>query len=316
MKFFDICTKALVPTNGIKLEVYEAGKGGIPIVLCHGWPELAFSWRHQIPTLIEMGFHCIVPNLRGYGNSSKPTEVDTYNAVNLSEDLNGLLDHYGLERAFFVGHDWGAWLLWHYALLHKNRVYGLINLSVPFRPRDLSDPIEFWEKVLGEDFYMVHFNKKPNLAVSSFNKNPERVLRNLYRTEHWLEDEKKDDSYNIIKSGDLDYNVGKLAMSDEEFKVFVDVFSRGGFEAPCNWYRNISRNWRLMEGVPQTIEINTLMIYGKYDMVPKVDMSESVKNLDIVTLDCGHWIQQEKPRETNEALSKWLNVQKVNYGFI
>ena len=316
MKFFDICTKALVPTNGIKLEVYEAGKGGIPIVLCHGWPELAFSWRHQIPILVEMGFHCIVPNLRGYGNSSKPTEVDSYNAVNLSEDLNGLLDHYGLERAFFVGHDWGAWLLWHYALLHKNRVYGLINLSVPFRPRDLSDPIEFWEKVLGEDFYMVHFNKKPNLAVSSFNKNPERVLRNLYRTEHWLDDEKKDDSYNIIKSGDLDYNVGKLAMSDEELKVFVDVFSRGGFEAPCNWYRNISRNWRLMEGVPQTIEINTLMIYGKYDIVPKVDMSESVKNLDIVTLDCGHWIQQEKPRETNEALSKWLNVQKVNYGFI
>ena len=154
------------------------------------------------------------------------------------------------------------------------------------------------------------------LRVSSFNKNPERVLRNLYRTEHWLDDEKKDDSYNIIKSGDLDYNVGKLAMSDEELKVFVDVFSRGGFEAPCNWYRNISRNWRLMEGVPQTIEVNTLMIYGKYDMVPKVDMSESVKNLDIVTLDCGHWIQQEKPRETNEALSKWLNVQKVNYGFI
>ena len=76
MKFFDICTKALVPTNGIKLEVYE-GQGGIPIVLCHGWPELAFSWRHQIPTLVEMGFHCIVPNLRGYGNSSKPTEVDS-----------------------------------------------------------------------------------------------------------------------------------------------------------------------------------------------------------------------------------------------
>ena len=180
----------------------------------------------------------------------------------------------------------------------------------------LSDPIEFLEKVLGEDFYMVHFNKKPNLAVSSFNKNPERVLRNLYRTEHWLDDEKKDDSYNIIKSGDVDYNVGKLAISDEELKVFVDVFSRGGFEAPCNWYRNISRNWRLMEGIPQKIEINTLMIYGKYDMVPKVDMSDSVKNLDIVTLDCGHWIQQEKPHETNEALSKWLNVQKVNYGFI
>ena len=118
MNFFEICTSKIVSTNGIELEVFEAGKGGIPIILCHGWPELAFSWRFQIQTLVELGFHCIVPNLRGYGNSSKPNEVSSYDVINLSDDLNGLLDYYRIRRAFFMGHDWGAWLLWYLSLIH------------------------------------------------------------------------------------------------------------------------------------------------------------------------------------------------------
>lgn len=309
MNFFDICTSKTVPTNGIELEVFEAGKGGIPIILCHGWPELAFSWRFQIQSLVELGFHCIVPNLRGYGNSSKPNEVSSYDMISLSDDLNGLLDYYRISRAFFMGHDWGAWLLWHYTLLHKDRVSGLINLSVPFRQREKTDPIKFWENVLGKDFYIVHFNNRPNVAAKSFNKNPRRVLTNLFRTDHWLSERSKNSNYKIIKSAESDYGLGKLAMSETELEVFVEAFSKGGFEAPCNWYRNISRNWRLSEGLSQVIETPTLMIYGKYDMVPQVDMSKSVKNLQIRTLDCGHWIQQERPEETNNLITKWLKLR-------
>ena len=309
MNFFEICTSKIVPTNGIELEVFEAGKGGIPIILCHGWPELAFSWRFQVQTLVELGFHCIVPNLRGYGNSSKPNEVSSYDVINLSDDLNGLLDHYRIRRAFFMGHDWGAWLLWYYALLHKERILGLIALSVPFRQREKTDPIKFWENVLGEDFYIVHFNNRPNVAAKSFNKNPRRVLTNLFRTDHWLSERSKNSNYKIIKSADSDYGLGKLAMSEKELDVFVEAFSNGGFEAPCNWYRNISRNWRLSEGLNQVIETPTLMIFGKYDMVPQVDMSKSVKNLEIRTLDCGHWIQQERPEETNNLITAWLRLR-------
>ena len=309
MNFFEICTSKIVPTNGIELEVFEAGKGGVPIILCHGWPELAFSWRFQIQTLVELGFHCIVPNLRGYGNSSKPNEVSSYDVINLSDDLNGLLDYYRIRRAFFMGHDWGAWLLWYYALLHKERVLGLINLSVPFRQREKTDPIKFWENVLGEDFYIVHFNNRPNVAAKLFNENPRRVLTNLFRTDHWLSERSKNSNYKIIKSADSDYGLGKLAMSEKELDVFVEAFSNGGFEAPCNWYRNISRNWRLSEGLNQVIETPTLMLYGKYDMVPQVDMSKSVKNLEIRTLDCGHWIQQERPEETNNLITEWLRLR-------
>ena len=309
MNFFEICTSKIVPTNGIELEVFEAGKGGVPIILCHGWPELAFSWRFQIQTLVELGFHCIVPNLRGYGNSSKPNEVSSYDVINLSDDLNGLLDYYRIRRAFFMGHDWGAWLLWYYALLHKERILGLIALSVPFRQREKTDPIKFWENVLGKDFYIVHFNNRPNVAAKSFNKNPRRVLTNLFRTDHWLSERSKNSNYKIIKSADSDYGLGKLAMSEKDLDVFVEAFSNGGFEAPCNWYRNISRNWRLSEGLNQVIETPTLMIYGKYDMVPQVDMAKSVKNLEIRTLDCGHWIQQERPEETNNLITEWLRLR-------
>ncbi len=309
MNFFETCTTKTVRTNGIELEVFEAGKGGIPIILCHGWPELAFSWRFQIQKLVELGFHCIVPNLRGYGNSSKPNEVSSYDVINLSDDLNGLLDHYRISRAFFMGHDWGAWLLWYYALLHKERILGLIALSVPFRQREKTDPIKFWENVLGEDFYIVHFNNRPNVAAKSFNKNPRRVLTNLFRTDHWLSERSKNSNYKIIKSADSDYGLGKLAMSEKDLDVFVEAFSNGGFEAPCNWYRNISRNWRLSEGLNQVIETPTLMIYGKYDMVPQVDMSKSVKNLEIRTLDCGHWIQQERPEKTNNLITEWLRLR-------
>ena len=309
MNFFEICTSKIVPTNGIELEVFEAGKGGIPIILCHGWPELAFSWRFQIQTLVELGFHCIVPNLRGYGNSSKPNEVSSYDVINLSDDLNGLLDYYRIRRAFFMGHDWGAWLLLYYALLDIERVLGLINLSVPFRQREKTDPIKFWENVLGEDFYIVHFNNRPNVAAKSFNENPRRVLTNLFRTDHWLSERSKNSNYKIIKSADSDYGLGKLAMSEKDLDVFVEAFSNGGFEAPCNWYRNISRNWRLSEGLNQVIETPTLMLYGKYDMVPQVDMSKSVKNLEIRTLDCGHWIQQERPEETNNLITEWLRLR-------
>ena len=98
-------------------------------------------------------------------------------------------------------------------------------------------------------------------------------------------------------------------MSEKELDVFVEAFSNGGFEAPCNWYRNISRNWRLSEGLNQVIETPTLMIFGKYDMVPQVDMSKSVKNLEIRTLDCGHWIQQERPEETNSLITEWLRLR-------
>jgi pimeloyl-ACP methyl ester carboxylesterase len=161
--------------------------------------------------------------------------------------------------------------------------------------------------MLGEDFYLVHFNRHPEVAARSFDTNPKRVLTNLYRTKHWLENGTfQPDGYNIVRSADVDNTRGELMLSEEDLMVFVDAFTHGGFVAPCNWYRNFTRNWETMAHVKQTIGLPSLMIYGEYDMVPKVDMTDIVLDLEIKTLDCGHWIQQEEPEKTNQILLEWL----------
>ena len=128
----DFPSPRMIQVNGISLEVFEAGRenAGNPIVLCHGWPELAYSWRHQIPALVAAGYHVIAPNQRGYGNSSCPDAVTAYDITHLTGDLAALLDHYGYDQATFVGHDWGAMVVWGMALLHSTRVSKLINLSL------------------------------------------------------------------------------------------------------------------------------------------------------------------------------------------
>ncbi len=161
-------------------------------MLCHGFPELAFSWRHQLQPLADAGYHVLAPDQRGYGRTDKPAAVESYDLVQLTGDLVGLLDHYGYEDAVFVGHDWGAIVVWGMALLHPKRVAGVINLSVPFLDRGAVEWVEFWEKMLGDDFYIVHFNRKPGVADAAFARNPKNLLRHLYRTDQWNSPARRD----------------------------------------------------------------------------------------------------------------------------
>lgn len=304
----DFPTSRMIETNGIELEVFEAGEGGIPVVLCHGWPEHAYSWRYQVPALVEAGYHCILPNQRGYGASSKPEDVNEYDIHHLTDDHNGLLDALGIEKAIYVGHDWGAIIVWNHALLNPDRVLGVANMSVPFSRRAEADPVAFWEKMLGQDFYIVHFNRQPGVAAAAFKKNTRLFLRNMYRTKQWLEQGSSEPAgTSITRYAEVEVESGELLMSEEELDVFVASFEKGGFVAPCNWYRNFTRNWETTEDVEQKVTQPALMIYGKYDMVPQSDMSPYVADLEIHTLECGHWIQQEKPVETNEILVNWLD---------
>ena len=299
----------MLNVNDIELEVFEAGQGGIPLVLAHGWPELAYSWRYQIEPLVDAGYHVILPNQRGYGASSKPTDVEAYDIHHLTNDHLGLLDVLEIDKAIYIGHDWGSIVLWQHALMHPERMIGFASLSVPLMVRQASDPVAFWEQMLGPDFYIVHFNRQPNVAAKSFLSNPDRFLRNMYRTEQWLDrsNAKEPSGRAIIDYAEMEVAEGRMMMSEQELAVFVAAFTKGGFEGPCSWYRNFTRNWETTAHVEQKVRIPTLMIYGEHDMVPQIDMSSSVDDIEIHTLDCGHWIQQEKPEETNRILLDWLD---------
>ncbi|MDQ7803589.1 alpha/beta hydrolase [Amycolatopsis sp. A133] len=298
----------LVPVNGVELEVFEAGQenAGKPIVLCHGWPEHAFSWRHQVPVLAAAGYHVIVPNQRGYGNSSRPAEVTDYDIEHLSGDLVALLDHYGYEDATFVGHDWGAFVVWGLTLLHPNRVNSVVALSLPYQERGEVPWIEFMEAVLGADYYFVHFNRQPGVADAVLDEHTARFLRNLFRKNEPPEPPRP--GMAMIDLARTETPLGEPVMSDSELAVFVSAFESTGFTSSINWYRNLDRNWRLLADVDPVIRQPALMIYGNRDAVPRSErLVEFVPGVEVAGLDCGHWIQQEKPDETNQAILKWLD---------
>ena len=302
----------MISVNSVVLEVFEAGKqnSGKPIVLCHGFPEHAFSWRYQIPALVAAGYHVIVPNQRGYGNSSCPTEVTDYDIEHLTGDLIALLDYYGYKNAIFVGHDWGANVVWNLALLYPERVNKIINLALPYQERGEQPWIEFMETLFGEDFYFVHFNKQVGIADAIMNENTSRFLHNIFRKD--IPPAPPAPGMLMINLARAEKPFGKPLMENSELSVFVSAFESSGFTGAINWYRNLDRNWHLMANVKPIIHQPTLMIYGEQDTIPKSENLRSiVPNLDIVSLDCGHWIQQEKPEETNGSILKWLAQQNA-----
>ncbi|MEU0264770.1 alpha/beta hydrolase [Nocardioides sp. NPDC006303] len=298
---------SMIAVNGIELEVFEAGQenAGNPIVLCHGWPELAFSWRHQMEALAAAGYHVIAPNQRGYGNSSRPAEVSDYDIVHLSGDLVGLLDHFGYEDATFVGHDWGANVVWSAAVLHPTRVNKVIALSVPYMERGEVPPVAFIESIVGSDSYFVHFNRQPGVADAVFDANARRFLCNLYRKNEGAAE--PEPGMPLLNLAHADTPRGEPVMSDEELAVFIDAFEASGFTSSVNWYRNVDRNWELMEDVDPIVRQQALMIYGARDTVMRAPNLEAfVPRVDVVELNCGHWIQQELPQETTRLILEWL----------
>jgi pimeloyl-ACP methyl ester carboxylesterase len=299
---------SLIPVNGVELEVFEAGHENVgrPIVLLHGWPEHAFSWRHQVPALVDAGYHVIVPNQRGYGNSSRPADVGDYDIEHLAGDLVALLDHYGYDDATFVGHDWGAMVTWWLALLHPDRVDKVIALSMPYMERGDRPWVEAMEAMLGDDFYFVHFNRHPGVADATLEANTGRFLRNLYRKN--VPPAVPEPGNAMMNLALVDTPAGEPTMSDRELAVFVGAYESSGFTSNINWYRNVDRNWHLLADVDPIVRQPALMIYGARDVVARNErLADLVPHVTEVELDCGHWIMDEKPQETTNVILTWLD---------
>ena len=304
----DFPAPTLVAVGGVELEVFEAGQhnAGKPIVLCHGWPDLAFTWRHQVPALVAAGYHVIAPNQRGFGNSSRPAEVTAYSVDHLTGDLVALLDHYGYQDAVFVGHDWGAMVVWSLALLHPQRVNKVICLSLPYPVRGDVPWIEFMAAVLGSDYYFVHFNRQPGVADAVLDQNPAQFLRNLYRKNQPPREPQP--GMVMIELARADTPLGEPLMTDSDLAVYVAAFEKSGFTSGINWYRNLDRNWHLLADVDPIVHQPSLMIYGDRDAVAQTEnLAQHVPDVEEIHLDADHWIHQERPEETNRAITQWLD---------
>ncbi len=290
----------LVPVGpGIELSVAEAGQGPT-VVLCHGFPELAFSWRHQIPALVQAGYRVLAPDMRGYGDSSAPDAVEAYDVVELCGDMIGLLEQAGESSAIFVGHDWGANVVWWLAAMHPERVRAVVGMSVPFVPRAPAAPIPIMRRHLGEDFYIVWF-QQPGVADAALASD---VRRTLTTSRQWTSDWAQEQGAAPERPPWL---------SEQELQVYVEAFGRTGFSGGLNWYRNIDRNWeRTAPYGERRIEQPAMFLTGELDPVRRFMPAEAMQGwvLDlreqVIVPGAGHWVQQQSPAEVNEALLGFL----------
>ncbi len=289
---------ATLPVGSIEMNVTEQGEGE-PVLLLHGFPELAHSWRHQLPALAAAGYRAIASDMRGFGGTTAPEAVEAYDILALAGDVVGLLDALDIESAVVVGHDWGADVAWKTALVHPSRVRAVAGLSVPFIPRAPGPPTRIMREHIGESFYIVWF-QAPGVAEAALSRD---VRRTLLAREVW--------TAAWAQRDDVDPRPEWL--SEEDLEVYVETFECTGFTGGLNWYRNIDRNWELLAPYADLrIEQPAMFLTGSRDPVatfmPHQAMEGWVTDLREVVIveDAGHWVQQERPDEVNAALLRFL----------
>jgi len=306
--------------NGVEIGYYEAGpRTGVPVIFCHGFPELAFSWRHQIKALADAGRWVIAPDQRGYGLSSKPANITDYDIDHLADDIVGLMDHLGVEKAILCGHDWGGIVVWQTPLIHPSRVAGVIGLNTPFLPRAPADPIAIMRNRFGPDMYIVWF-QNPDEPEAVLGADTHKTMSFFMRKPAALAAaaQPQGESGSTFAFKDLlrmwdGKTGGDPLLSPEELKVFADAFRDGGFFGPVSWYRNFTRNWERGATLPTRIDgIPCLMITAELDAVLPPSAAEPMPAFigDLETTlvrGSGHWTQQEKPGEVNRLILDWLD---------
>ncbi|MYJ75692.1 MAG: alpha/beta hydrolase [Gammaproteobacteria bacterium] len=305
-----------VDTNGIKMHFVEAGEGPL-VVLCHGFPESWYSWRHQILSLAANGYHVVAPDQRGYGRTDAPEEIAAYTLFHLVGDIVGLVHALDEETAVVVGHDWGAPVAWNAAMWRPDIFRGVVAMSVPLGNRPPFPPTAGMKATFGDNFfYILHF-QTPGVAEHELHKDVKRSLRML------LYSASGDNAG--PRGGPLPKTAGFLDsmtdpeelpnwLTEEDLDYFTREFQRAGFRGGLNWYRNLDHNW-VLSAPFQGMKVNqpALYIIGERDVtrgfLSAEQLREVVPNLtDVVTFPgIGHWTQQENPKGTNEALLKFLD---------
>ena len=313
-------THRFVETSGIRMHIAECGEGPL-VLLCHGFPESWYSWRHQLEALAAAGFRAVAPDMRGYGQTDRPAEIEKYTLLHLVGDMVGLLDALEAPTAAIAGHDWGAPVAWHAALLRPDRFRAVIGLSVPFRPRGSRRPTSAMPQTDEAVFYQLYF-QQPGVAEAELGRDPRRTLRMVLRTPT----KEVNPLVTMVprQGGWLSRMPEPTALpawlTEPDLDFYAGEFARTGFSGGLNWYRNIDRNWELLAPYARAqVQVPALYMAGERDLVLSFPgMKELLPSLSrfvpklqrtIILPGCGHWTQQERPREVNAAMIEFLRGQ-------
>lgn len=317
-----------ISVNGVDLVVHEAGRVGDPVVvLSHGFPELAHSWRHQMAPLAAAGYHVIAPDQRGYGHSSRPEAIDAYGTDSLTGDLFALLDHYGAADAIFVGHDWGSMVVWEAARHRPERVKAVIGVSVPYVEWP-GPPTQLMQMVYGDRFFYILYFQQVGPPEAELDADPRRTMSHvLYGASaaSVAGREMPTELPPMEGTGFLSAMNEPPAlpwsgpegvwMDAEGFDVYAAEFAHSGFFGPVSWYRNLDANAaRAMGLTAERLSMPSYFITGDLDVVRMMDPTgpERMRNLlpdyrgETIIPGAGHWVQQETPQAFNDALLGFL----------
>jgi pimeloyl-ACP methyl ester carboxylesterase len=310
-------TSRTIAVNGIEMFLLEQGEGPL-VVLCHGWPELSYSWRHQLSALAAAGFHVVAPDMRGFGRTSAPTEIEAYSIFHHVGDMVALVAALGETQAVIVGHDWGAPVAWHAAMFRPDVFTGVAGLSVPPPVRGRGRPLETLRQSGITNFYW-HYFQPPGVAEAEFERDVALTMRTVLAgrgfsdpSAHQFVEEGK----GFLAGGNRDRPLPDW-LTEADLAYFAKIYTQSGFRGGLNWYRNIDRNWELTAAWQDAqIRQPSLFLAGSKDGVITgligakrlADMERVLTNLKakIILDGAGHWVQQERPDEVNAALIAFL----------
>ncbi|MDP9238399.1 MAG: alpha/beta hydrolase [Chloroflexota bacterium] len=304
-------------TNGINMHIAEAGSGPLVLML-HGFPESWYSWRHQIPALADAGYHAVASDIRGYGGTDKPQEIEAYAMKTLVDDAVGVLDALGEQTAVVVGHNWGAPMAWQSALTNPDRFRAVVGMSVPYTGRPPMAPTKLFEMAFPNNFFYIRYFQEPGVAEAELEADVRRSLRLVLciafgdaRTDAGLMSKPRDATF---LQGLVEPERLPSWLTEADIDYYTGEFQRSGFRGPLNRYRSMDRDWEHspeLEGAK--VQQPTLFIAGELDPVIRnpsaiETMKQNITNLrDVVLLPgAGHWTQQERPKEVNAALIDFL----------
>ena len=309
----------IIDAGGVNLAVYEVdgdpGRARAPVVLVHGWPELAYSWRNQIQPLAAAGRRVIAFDLKGFGLSDAPRDKALYDVEHMTGDFAHLLDALEIDRAVFCGHDWGGSLVWSMGQWRPERVAGIIGVCTPVKPRPPVPPLAIIEKRFTDKHYFVQFQEE-GVVEPLFESDIELFFRIMFQKppsrERWADlVPGVFDLPGRFRSGKRP-STDKMIVDEGVIQTYVDAYRRSGFHGGVNLYRNIDRNWELMEGRDETIAAPGLWIGAALDLFLPPESAEGMETLvpDLekhVINDSGHWVMWEQADALNAIIIDWLN---------
>ena len=305
--------------NGIRMRVAEQGSGPL-VLLCHGWPESWYSWRHQLKALAAAGYRAVAPDMRGYGGTDAPADVAQYTLLHLVGDMVELVHKLGQTQAVIVGHDWGAPVAWNSAMLRPDIFRAVVGMSVPYSPPGRIDFLSALEKQGISTFYMQYF-QTPGVAEAEFERDVTASLRRVHYSGSGDAPERA--SFGLLQPGKgfLDNTLEPEAlpawMNADDLAYYAGEFQRAGFRGGLNWYRNLRRSWELFGPWRGCIVRQpALFIAGSRDGVLRFPASKAQIEAYPQTLPglrgchiidgAGHWIQRERAAQVNELLLGFL----------